>query len=422
MSEIDIKNIVLDLGKRAKKASKELALAKSEVKNAVLREASKNLIERADFILQENAKDIVNAEKKQLSSSMKDRLLLTKERIKSMADGLLIVADLEDPVGKVLLSLDRPSGINITKVSVPLGVIGIIYESRPNVTADAAALCLKSGNACILRGGSESFFSSNAIMESIKDALEKAGLTTDCALMLPITDREAVGEMLKLDKYIDVIIPRGGKSLIERITKESKIPLFKHLEGICHTYINSKADLEMAKKVIVNAKMRRTGICNATETMLIDKSILNSHLIPILDVLIDAGCVIKGDKHITSLDKRAVPAVDEDWDTEYLDAIISVKAVENVEEAIAHIANHSSGHTESIITDDIKIAEKFLNEVDSAVVMHNASTQFSDGGEFGMGAEIGISTGKLHARGPVGVEQLTSFKYLVKGQGAIRKG
>ncbi|MBR1945540.1 MAG: glutamate-5-semialdehyde dehydrogenase, partial [Alphaproteobacteria bacterium] len=327
---------------------------------------------------------------------------------------------LPDPVGRKLAEWTRPNGLVITRIAVPLGVIGVIYESHPNVTADAGALCFKSGNAVILRGGSDSFHSSAKIAALLHEGLKQAGLPQDCIQSVPTTDRAAVGEMLKLDEYIDVIVPRGGKSLIQRITDESKIPLFKHLNGICHTYIHAAADKELSRKVVLNAKLRRTGTCNSTETILCDDAVSKTILPAVIDDLIAKGCEVRGDEKTQALDSRVVPAIDEDWDTEYLAPIVSVRVVSGIGEAIDHIARHSSHHTESILTQDDAAAAKFLNEVDSAVVMHNASTQFCDGGEFGMGAEIGIATGRLHARGPIGLEQLTTFKYQVRGAGQIR--
>ena len=337
-----------------------------------------------------------------------------------MAKGMDDIAALPDPVGAVMAAWDRPNGLRISRVRVPLGVIGVIYESRPNVTADAGALCLKSGNAAILRGGSESFHSATAIHACLVDGLRKAGLPEAAIQLVPTRDRDAVGAMLAMSDCIDVIVPRGGKGLVERVTAESKVPLFKHLEGICHTYVHADADLDMARKVVLNAKMRRTGICGATETLLIDRAVLGTHLSPILDGLISAGCEIRGDEAARAADSRVKPATEEDWATEYLDAILSVRVIDGVEDAIAHIHAYGSEHTEAIITRDAAAAETFLNRVGSAIVVHNASTQYADGGEFGMGAEIGISTGKLHARGPVGVEQLTTFKYQVRGDGQCR--
>ena len=415
----NIPALMQQIGEQAKASARELAQASTDAKNTALREAANQLRTQSDVIKAANAIDIKAAEAKGLSGSMIDRLLLDDGRIEGMATGLEAVADLPDPVGEVMAQWDRPNGLDISRVRVPLGVIGVIYESRPNVTADAGALCLKAGNAAILRGGSESFHSSGAIMDCLVAGLKAANLPEACIQRIPTTDRAAVGELLTMTDYVDVIVPRGGKSLIERVTAESKVPLFKHLEGICHVYVDGDADPEIARNVVLNAKMRRTGICGAAETLLIDKAAMDE-LPDILNALIDAGCEVRGDARICQEDARVIAASDEDWDTEYLDAIISVKAVNGVEDAVAHIAAHSSGHTESIITEDETTAATFLNAVDSAIVMLNASTQFADGGEFGMGAEIGISTGKMHARGPVGVEQLTSFKYVVKGTGQCR--
>jgi len=334
--------------------------------------------------------------------------------------GLESIAALADPVGTILEEINPPNGLMIQRVRVPIGVIGVIYESRPNVTADAGSLCLKAGNAAILRGGSESFHSSNAIMQSLGAGLRSAGLPEAAIQLVPTTDRAAVGEMLIMTDYIDVIVPRGGKSLVERVTAESRVPLFKHLEGNCHSYVHADADPEMARAVVVNAKMRRTGVCGATETLLIDRAAAGSMLQLILSDLIEAGCEIRGDAEVQAMDARVKPATNEDWDTEYLDSIIAVKVVNGVDDAIAHINRHGSDHTDCIITENEAAAEAFASKVDSAIVLVNASTQFADGGEFGMGAEIGISTGKLHARGPVGVEQLTSFKYIVRGRGQTR--
>jgi glutamate-5-semialdehyde dehydrogenase len=337
-----------------------------------------------------------------------------------MAKGLEGIADLDDPVGDVIGDWTRPNGLRITRVRVPLGVIGVIYESRPNVTADAAALCLKSGNAVILRGGSESFHSSRAIADALHRGLAGAGLPESCAQMVPTTDRAAVGEMLSMTGLIDIIVPRGGKSLIERVTAESRIPVIKHLDGICHVYVDGAADLDMAREITVNAKMRRPGICGAAETLLVDRAVKESHLVPIVRALLDAGCEVRGEEEVMAMVPGVIAAVEADWGTEYLDAIISVRLVDGVEGAVAHIEHYGSAHTDSIVTDDEDAARVFLEEVDSAIVLHNASTQFADGGEFGMGAEIGISTDKLHARGPVGVEQLTSYKYVVHGAGQTR--
>ncbi len=414
-----MKEMMHSLGRNAREAARFLATASTEAKNKALKEAARLMRQESDALLEANKKDM-DALPSDTSKAMRDRLLLTPERIEAIAKGLEDVAALPDPVGRVLASWERPNGLKISRVATPLGVIGVIYESRPNVTADAGALCFKSGNAVILRGGSDSFHSSAKITEIMHEGLRLAGLPETCIQSVPTADRAAVGEMLKMDEYIDVIVPRGGKSLIQRITEESRIPLFKHLNGICHTYIHSAADLKKAKDIVLNAKMRRTGTCNSTETLLVDEAVLHTILPEVLDTLIKAGCEIRGDEKVQALDNRVVPAVEEDWDTEYLDSILSVKSVKDIDEAIAHIAAHSSHHTESIITEDKSAAERFLNEVDSAVVMHNASTQFCDGGQFGMGAEIGIATGRLHARGPIGLEQLTIFKYQVRGDGQIR--
>ncbi len=414
-----MKELMRSMGQKAKAAARILATIPTEQKNKALKIAASLMREKADEILAANKADM-NALSPETSPAMRDRLLLTPERIEAMAKGLDDIAALPDPVGKKLAEWTRPNGLVITRVAVPLGVIGVIYESRPNVTADAGALCFKSGNAVILRGGSDSFHSSAKIAEIMHAGLKGANIPADCIQSVPTPDRAAVGEMLKLDEYIDVIVPRGGKSLIQRITDESKIPLFKHLNGICHTYIHQAANIEKVRKVVLNAKMRRTGTCNSTETILCDEAVCETILPAVLDDLIKAGCEIRGDEKIQSLDNRVVPAVEDDWDTEYLAAIVSIKAVKGIDDALDHIAAHSSHHTESILTEDFKAADKFLNEADSAVVMHNASTQFCDGGEFGMGAEIGIATGRLHARGPIGLEQLTTFKYQVRGAGQIR--
>ncbi|MBL6945154.1 MAG: glutamate-5-semialdehyde dehydrogenase [Rhodospirillales bacterium] len=416
----NIPALMRDIGMAAKAAATELAAASTAAKNAALLGAATSLRAKKAELMEANAKDLAAGEEKGLSPALLDRLALNDERIEGMAKGLEDIAGLDDPVGDVMAAWDRPNGLQISRVRVPLGVIGVIYESRPNVTADAGALCLKSGNATILRGGSESFHSSGAIMECLAEGLAKAGLPAGAIQLVPTRDRAAVGEMLTMADTIDVIVPRGGKSLIERITAESKIPLFKHLEGICHTYIDASADLDVARKVTLNAKMRRTGICGATETLLLHPDVLATHLSPIVDDLSAAGCEVRGDDRARAADARILAASEEDWGTEYLDAILSVAVVDNVDAAIAHIAKYGSEHTEAIITQSDEAAEAFLNRVGSAIVILNASTQYADGGEFGMGAEIGISTGKLHARGPVGVEQLTSFKYVVRGTGQCR--
>nr|WP_298683640.1 glutamate-5-semialdehyde dehydrogenase [uncultured Dongia sp.] len=412
-------NEMLALGRAAKAASAKLAQAPREKKDLALKAMAAEIRAQAAKILAANERDMNTARTRGLSGALLDRLLLDAKRVEGMATGLEEIAQLPDPVGRSLGAWDRPNGLKIERVSVPLGVIGIIYESRPNVTADAAGLCLKSGNAAILRGGSESAHSAAAILDCLQEGLCAAGLPKAAIQRLPTTDRAAVGIMLGMTESIDLIIPRGGKGLIERVANESRIPVLKHLDGICHTYIDGEADPEMARKIAVNAKMRRTGICGATETLLIDRPAL-AFAKPILDDLIKAGCELRGDAAIQALDKRVSAASPEDWDTEYLDAILSVRVVDGVSGAIEHIERHSSHHTEAIVTKNAATAARFLNEIDSGIVIWNSSTQFADGGEFGMGAEIGISTGKLHARGPVGAEQLTSYKYIVRGDGQVR--
>jgi glutamate-5-semialdehyde dehydrogenase len=412
--------VVRRMAQAARAAVDRLAVATTAAKNSALTGAAKAIRAHQADILSANARDIAEAERQGLSAAMRDRLLLNAARVEAMAKGLEDVATLPDPVGQTIAEWSRPNGLNIARVRVPLGVIGVIYESRPNVTADAAALCLKSGNAVILRGGSESLHSSQAIYECLRAGIKAAGLPEAAVQLVPTRDRAAVGAMLKAAGLIDIIVPRGGKSLIERVIADSKIPVIKHLEGINHTYVDGDANLEMARKIVLNAKMRRTGVCGATETLLVDRRAVASHLKPIISDLIAAGCEVRGDETTRSIDREVKPAKPEDWDTEYLDAIIAVKIVDGVKGAIDHIRKHGSRHTDSIVTDDAAAAATFLNELDSAIVLHNASTQFADGGEFGMGAEIGISTDKLHARGPVGVEQLTSYKYVVRGSGQVR--
>lgn len=407
------------MGLKAKAAERILATVPTAQKNKALLAAADAMEQGAEELLAANKLDM-DALSPETSAAMRDRLLLTPERIAGIVKGVREIAALPDPVGRILAEWARPNGLKIRRVAIPLGVIGVIYESRPNVTADAGALCFKSGNAVILRGGSDSFHSSMKITEFLHAGLKAAGLPQDCIQSVPTTDRAAVGEMLKLDDCIDVIVPRGGKSLIQRITEESRIPLFKHLNGICHTYVHQAADLEKARKVVLNAKMRRTGTCNSTETILVDEAVKGTHLPAIVRDLLDAGCEVRGDEAVRAVDSRVVPAVAEDWDTEYLAPIVSIRVVKDIDEALNHIALHSSHHTESILTEDKAAADKFLAHVDSAVVMVNASTQFCDGGEFGMGAEIGIATGRLHARGPIGLEQLTTFKYQVYGDGQVR--
>jgi glutamate-5-semialdehyde dehydrogenase len=411
------------LGAAARAASVALAVASTDAKNQALRGAAKRLRDSQAALLAANAEDLKAARARQgagMTDAFIDRLTLDDKRVEGMAAGLEDVAALPDPVGQVIAEWTRPNGLRISRVRTPLGVIGIIYESRPNVTADAGGLCLKSGNAAILRGGSESFHSSRAIVACMQDALAEAGLPREAVQLVPTTDRAAVGLMLTMPHYIDIIVPRGGKSLIERVQRESRIPVIAHLEGLCHVYVDGAADLAMARKITLNAKMRRTGVCGAAETLLVDRRVAKSHLPALVRDLLEAGCEVRGDDAAQATDPRVKKATDADWDTEYLDAIMSVKLVDGVEGAIAHIERHGSHHTDSIVTEDAKTAERFLGALDSAIVLWNASTQFADGGEFGMGAEIGISTSKLHARGPVGAEQLTSFKYVVRGTGQIR--
>lgn len=408
------------LGAKARVAYRIMAEATPEQKNKALKEAAAALRAQTKHILAENQKDMAQAKAKGLDAAMLDRLLLSDTRIDAMAKGLEEIAALEDPVGKNLARWQRPNGMVINRVSVPLGVIGIIYESRPNVTADAGALCMKSGNAAILRGGSESLHSSEAIVACLHQGLKVAGLPADAVQLVPTKDREAVGILLTMQQYIDVIVPRGGKGLCERVMKESRIPTILHLEGNCHTYLHADADPEMAKTVVANAKMRRTGICGATESLVVDRVVLHTVFPEVVKELKSLGCEIRGDKEAQTVDTAIQPASEQDWGTEYLAPILSVKTVGGLEEAIAFINQYSSHHTDAIITKNADAAGVFLKKVDSAIVMHNASTQFADGGEFGMGAEIGISTGRLHARGPVGVEQLTTYKYVVEGTGQIR--
>jgi len=416
----DIHELMLGIGRAAKDAAAALALAEPAAKARALTEAASAIRARKAEIIAANKLDMADAEARGTSGPMLDRLMLDDKRIEGMAKGIEDVAALADPVGAKMAEWDRPNGLHIERVRVPLGVIGIIYESRPNVTADAGALCLKSGNAAILRGGSESFRTSKLILECMQQGLRAANLPQAALQMVPTTDRAAVGEMLTMSGIIDVIVPRGGKSLVERVQKEAKVPVFAHLEGLCHTYIDKDADADMAKAIVLNAKMRRTSVCGATETLLVDRHVMKTHLPSILDALDAAGCEIRGDAAVQALDKRVHPASDEDWRTEYLDAVISVKQVDGVDEAVRHINTYGTEHTDAIVTANQATAEKFLTGINSAIALHNASTQFADGGEFGMGAEIGISTGKMHARGPVGVEQLTTFKYVVRGTGQIR--
>jgi glutamate-5-semialdehyde dehydrogenase len=417
----NIATLMADIGRRARAASRPLALASAERKHAALFAMAEAVQRNERKILEANALDMANGEEAGLSPALMDRLKLTPARIRDIVDGIRAIAELKDPVGEVIAAWDRPNGLRIERVRTPLGVIGVIYESRPNVTADAGALCLKAGNAVILRGGSDSVNSSGAIHACLVEGLLAAGLPADAIQLVPTTDRAAVGEMLKgLSGNLDVIVPRGGKSLVGRVQSEARVPVFAHLEGICHLYIDRSAKLDMAVGIAVNAKMRRTGICGAAETLLIDRAVASSHLVPILDALSKAGCEIRATEEVRALWPHAKLASEEDWTTEYLDAIISVKLVDGIGDAIEHIETHSSHHTEAIVAEDAASAARFFAEIDSAILLHNASTQFADGGEFGMGAEIGIATGRMHARGPVGVEQLTSFKYRVHGTGQLR--
>jgi glutamate-5-semialdehyde dehydrogenase len=409
------------LSVQAREAARVLALASTEAKNAALATAACELRARVPAIVEANRFDLAAAAEAGRPASYLDRLMLDPRRIEGMAKGLEEVAALPDPVGSVLAAWTRPNGLEIERVRVPLGVVGIIYESRPNVTADAGALCLKAGNAAILRGGSDSHHSSRAIQVCLARGLRDAGLPESAIQLVPTTDREAVGLMLKgLDGAIDVIVPRGGKSLVARVQEEARVPVFAHLEGVCHTYVDASADLETARRIVVNAKMRRTGVCGATESLLVDAAAPAGTLAALIAALIEAGCEVRGDAAALQADARVKPASEQDWSTEYLDAIISVKSVDGVDGAMAHVRKYGSQHTDAIVARDRATADRFLAELDSAIVLHNASTQFADGGEFGMGAEIGIATGRLHARGPVGVEQLTTFKYVVRGTGQVR--
>jgi len=420
-SEHDIVALMAELGRRGRAAARPLAVASTERKNAALLAMAEALEANTGRILAANKTDMEKGEAAGLSAAILDRLKLDEKRVRAIAEGIRAIADLDDPVGTVIAEWDRPNGLHIERVRTPLGVIGVIYESRPNVTADAGALCLKAGNAVILRGGSDSAASSAAIHSCLVEGLRKAGLPEDAIQRVPVTDREAVGEMLRgLGGNLDVIVPRGGRSLVERVQNEARVPVFAHLEGICHLYVDRSAKLDMAVALALNAKMRRTGVCGAAETLLVDRAVAGTHLVPILEALAAAGCEIRGGEDVRARFPSAVSASEEDWRTEYLDAIISVKLVDGVFEAIEHIGTYSSHHTEAIVAEDPVAVQRFLNEIDSAILLHNASTQFADGGEFGMGAEIGIATGKMHARGPVGVEQLTSFKYRVHGSGQTR--
>ena len=417
----DVPALMAALGLDARKAARAVALSSREVKDKALRAAAVAMRARVGEIIAANAQDMQAAQEAGATKAMLDRLLLDPARIEAMAKGVEAIADLPDPVGKVLEVFERPNGLKIERVSTPLGVIGVIYESRPNVTADAGALCLKAGNACILRGGSDSLHSSALIHACLVQGLREAGLPEAAISRVPVKDRAAVGEMLKgLGGTLDVIVPRGGKSLVARVQDEARVPVFAHLEGIVHVYIHGAADLEKSKTIVRNAKLRRTGICGAAETLLVDKAVAATHLAPLVKMLLDEKCEVRGDGATLQADARVVPASEEDWKLEYLDSIIACRVVDGLDDAIDHIETHGSHHTDCIVTEDKAAAERFLSEVDSAIVMHNASTQFADGGEFGFGAEIGIATGRMHARGPVGLAQLCSFKYRVRGNGQTR--
>jgi glutamate-5-semialdehyde dehydrogenase len=418
---LDIAASMRGIGTRARRAARALALASAAQKDAALTEMAQAVRDARAGILAANGDDVADVKGGGATAAFVDRLALDPRRVDAMADGIEVVRALPDPIGAVMEAWTRPNGMTIERVRVPLGVVGVVYESRPNVTADAGALCLKAGNAVILRGGSESFRSARAIHAALALGLRRGGLPEDAIQLVPTRDREAVGLMLAgLDGAIDVIVPRGGKGLVARVQAEARVPVFAHLEGICHVYVDKAADLAMAKEIVLNAKMRRTGVCGAAETLLVDRAVAATHLGPLVSMLIDAGCDVRGDAATRRADARVQAATEEDWSTEYLDSVISAKLVEGVEGAIDHIERYGSHHTDAIVTADQGAADKFMAEVDSAIVLHNASTQFADGGEFGFGAEIGISTGRMHARGPVGVEQLTTFKYRVRGTGQTR--
>jgi glutamate-5-semialdehyde dehydrogenase len=417
----DLAALMHDLGRRARIAARTLALAPAARKAAALEAMARAIRARSDAILAANAEDVADARAAAATSAFLDRLTLTPSRVAAMADAVASVAELADPVGAVTERWTRPNGMTIERVRTPLGVVGIVFESRPNVLADAGALCLKAGNAALLRGGSDSFRTCRAIHEALAQGLRESGLPEDAIVLVPTRDRAAVGMMLRgLDGAIDVIVPRGGKSLVARVQSEARVPVFAHLEGVCHVYVDASADLAMARDIVLNAKMRRTGVCGAAETLLVDRAAAATHLAPLVALLIDAGCEVRGDAAVQAADSRAKPASEDDWSTEYLEAIIAVKVVDGVGAAIAHIERYGSHHTDAIVASDASAAETFLREVDSAIVLHNASTQFADGGEFGFGGEIGIATGRFHARGPVGAEQLTTFKYRIHGAGQTR--
>lgn len=417
-NQTDPKELVAHLARAGRAAQRQLAGMSSEAKAKALKLAAAALREDSAHILAENALDLAAGKEGGLSDAMLDRLRLDEARLEGVAAGVEAVADLPDPVGQVIDRAERPNGLKLSRVRVPIGLIGIIYESRPNVTADAAALCVRAGNAALLRGGSEAVHSNHAILAALVRGLVKGGIPEAAVQLMPTQDRAAVGAMLSAAGLIDMIVPRGGKGLVARVQADARVPVLAHLDGICHTYVHSAADPGMAKQIAINAKMRRTGICGAMETLLIDADFDEAGAL--LDALIDAGCELRGDARIQALDSRVQPASDNDWDTEYLEPVLSVAMVDGLDAALAHIARHSSNHTDAIVTSDAAVAERFLNDVDSAIVMHNASSQFADGGEFGLGAEIGIATGRLHARGPVALEGLTTYKWLVRGSGQAR--
>jgi glutamate-5-semialdehyde dehydrogenase len=417
----DIATVMTRLGREAVVAAEALALASTATKNLALAKIAAAVRANQAALLAANAQDLESARTKGLSAAMLDRLLLDAKRVEAMARGVEEIAALADPIGSTLAQWTRPNGLDIARIRVPLGVIGIIYESRPNVTCDAGSLCLKSGNAAILRGGSESVHSSRAIHACLVEGLQAAGLPAASIQLVPTTDRAAVGYLLSsMTEYIDVVVPRGGKSLVARVQQEARVPVIGHLEGVCHVYVDRDADVAMARSIVRNAKLRRTGICGSAETLLVDAACVATHLAPVVKELLDAGCEVRGDEAVQKADARVKVATEQDWYTEYLDAIIAARVVNGVDAAIEHIAKYGSAHTDCIVTANAATAQRFLERVDSAIVLHNASTQFADGGEFGMGAEIGISTDRFHARGPVGVEQLTSYKYVVRGSGQIR--
>ena len=419
-SETSLETVMQTLGRNARAAARTLSRAGEERKNHALRMAADAIRAQAGDILEANERDLAAGRDRGLRASLLDRLALDRDRLDGVAGGLEAIADLPDPVGSVMASWTRPNGLEISRVRTPLGVIGIIYESRPNVTADAGGICIKSGNAAILRGGSESLHSSRAIAFCLSQGLEAAGLPASAVQLVPTRDRAAVGHMLTMPEWIDIIVPRGGRSLIERVQDESRIPVIAHLDGLCHVYLDRAADPDMARNIVLNAKMRRTSVCGAAETLLVDRAVASALLPPVAAALTEAGCSLRGDAQARQLVPEMEPATEADWSTEYLDAILAVRLVDGVDGAIGHVNRYGSSHTDTIVTGDGATAERFLDEVDSAIVLHNASTQYADGGEFGMGAEIGISTGRLHARGPVSVEQLTSFKYVVRGNGQTR--